>query len=56
MLKELDVKRSKNLSIITVNKTYDSVEVGKIMKTSKYEISGKAPFVSKFILIREKTK
>ena len=46
----------KNLVIVSLDKTYDSLELDKIIKTQKFEIRGKSPFVSNFKLIDDKEK
>ncbi len=41
---------------VTLKKFEQSFKYGSQLKTTKYEISGTAPFVSKLILVREKIK
>jgi len=41
---------------VTLKKVEQSFRYSSQLKTTKYEISGTAPFVEKFILIEEKPK
>ena len=46
----------KNLAIVTLKKTYDSLELNKVSQSKRFEINDKSPFVSNFKLINEKEK
>ncbi len=41
----------KNLVIITLKKTYDSLELDKFTQTKRFDISDKSPFVEKYWIV-----
>ena len=46
----------KNLVIVSLDKTYDSLELDKVSQTKRFDINDKPPIVSNFKLIIEKEK
>lgn len=44
------------MSVVRIKKTYNSMKLGKITKTKRFEIIGNAPYVENFVLKKKKRK
>ncbi len=44
------------MSFVTIKQVHERVKIGQHLETTYYEISGNAPFVEKFVLVKEKPK